>query len=145
MTKNEKKAVAKLVCHMQELQRQITEPSCEDATDNEVLLLFVLLWEWTPYPRYELPRKSVVEELVGLMRGCEPRRYGYISRESLARIIREEAKKRGICGPLSVYLCKDAYTMTDVELYEKGKWNYKPTPLVDLLWNMHCNPQMSNP
>jgi hypothetical protein len=118
-------------------------PSDEDATDPEVLKLFELLWEWTPYPRYELPRKSVVEELVGLMRGCEPRRYGYISRESVARIIREAAKKRGMGGPLSVYLCEDSVMMTDVELYEKGKWNYKPTPLVDLLWNMHCNPQES--
>ena len=23
-----------------------------------------------------------------------------------------------------------------------GTWNYKPTALVDLLWNMHCNPQL---
>ena len=142
MKQNEKEAVVKLVRHMQELQRQIAKPSCEDATDEEVLKLFELLWEWTPTPRHKLPSKHVIENLVGLMRGCQPREYCYISRGDVASIIREESKKLGTGRTLSVYLCKGADQMTDNELYDNGTWNYKPTALVDLLWNMHCNPQL---
>ena len=142
MKQNEKEAVVKLVRHMQELQRQIMKPSCDDATDEEVLKLFELLWEWTPTPRHIFPSKTVIENLVGLMRGCQPREYCYISRGDVARIIREEAKKLGTGRPLSVRLCNGADQMTDNELYDNGKWNYKPTALVDLLWDMHCNPQL---
>lgn len=142
MKQNEKAAVVKLVRHMQELQRQIAKPSREDATDEEVMKLFELLWEWTPTPRHNLPSKTVIENLVGLMRGCQPREYCYISRGDVARIIREESKKLGTGRQLSVILCKDADQMTDNELYDNGTWNYKPTALVDLLWNMHCNPQL---
>lgn len=142
MKQNEKEAVVKLVRHMQALQRQITKPSCDDATDEEVLKLFELLWEWTPTPRHKLPSKTAIENLVGLMRGCQPREYCYISRGDVARIIREASKKPSICRSLSVNLCKGAEEMTDNELYDNGKWNYKPTALVDLLWNMHCNPQL---
>ena len=142
MRQNEKDAVVKLVRHMQGLQRQITKPSCEDATDEEVLNLFELLWEWTPSPRHKLPSKHVIENLVGLMRGCAPREYCYISRGEVAHIIREEAHQTDFGRPLSIILCKGADDMTDNELYDNGTWNYKETPLVDLLWNMHCNPQM---
>jgi hypothetical protein len=142
MKQNEKEAVVKLVRHMQELQRLAAKPSCEDATDEEVRKLFELLWEWTPTPRHKLPSKHVIENLVGLMRGCQPREYCYISRGDVARIIREESKRLDTGLHLSVYLCKDAEQMTDNELYDNGTWNYKPTALVDLLWNMHGNPQM---
>ena len=142
MRQNEKDAVVRLMLHMQCLQRQITKPSREDATDEEVLKLFEMLWEWTPSPRHKFPSKHTIENLVGLMRGCEPREYCYISRGEVARIIREEAKQLGLGRPLSIFLCKDADQMTDNELYDNGTWNYRPTPLVDLLWNMHCNLQM---
>ena len=142
MKKSEQAAVVKMVRHMQELQRKITQPCCKNATDEEVLKLFELFWEWTPTPRHKLPSKHVIENLVGLMRGCQPREYCYISRGDVARIIREESKKFCIGRPLSVNLCKDANLMTDNELYDNGTWNYKPTALVDLLWNMHCNPQL---
>ena len=141
MKQNEKEAVVKLVRHMQALQRQITKPSRENATDEEVLKLFELFWEWTPTPRHKFPSKHVIENLVGLMRGCQPREYCYISRGDVARIIREESKKLGLGRPLSVNLCKNADQMTDNELYDNGTWNYKPTALVDLLWNIHCNSQ----
>ena len=142
MKKSEQAAVVKLVRHMQALQRQITQPSCRNATDEEVLKLFELLWEWTPTPRHKLPSKHVIENLVGLMRGCQPREYCYISRGDVARIIREESKKLDLSRHLWVNLCKDADQMTDNDLYDNGTWNYKPTALVDLLWNMHCNPQL---
>ena len=141
MTKNEKDAVVRLVRHMQGLQRQITKPSREDATDEEVLKLFELLWEWTPTPRHKLPSKHVIENLVGLMRGCEPREYCYISRGEVARIIREEANHFDIGRPLSIILCKGADSMTDNELYDNGTWNYKPTAVADLLTMFHTNPQ----
>lgn len=142
MKKSEQAAVVKLVRHIKQLQAQVAKPEVSDATDEEVLKLFELLWEWTPTPRHKFPSKHVIENLVGLMRGCQPREYCYISRGDVARIIREEARKFGTGCPLSVHLCKDANLMTDNELYENGTWNYKPTALVDLLWNMHCNPQL---
>ena len=136
MRKEETKALVRLVRHMQQLQRQIAKPTREDATDEEVLTLFRLLWEWTPTPDQTLPGKHMVENLVGLMRGCEAREYCYISKQDVARIILEESKK--MLG--HVILNKDADKMTDVQLYEDGKWNYKPTPLVELLWDMQANP-----
>ena len=142
MKQNEKEAVVKLVRHMQALQRQITKPSCEDATDDEVLNLFELLWEWTPTPRHRLPSKHVIENLVGLMRGCAPREYCYISRGEVAHIIREEAHQTDFGRPLSIILCKGADDMTDNELYDDGTWNYKPTAVADLLTMYHTNPQM---
>ena len=142
MKKSEKAAVVRLVRHMKQLQVQIANPEVSDATDEEVLKLFELLWEWTPTPRHKLPSKHVIENLVGLMRGCQPRDYCYISRGDVARIIRKEANNRGTSRPLSVCLNEDADQMTDNELYDNGRWNYKETGLVDLLWNMHCNPQL---
>jgi hypothetical protein len=142
MKKSEKAAVVRLVRHMKQLQAQVANPEVSDATDEEVLKLFELLWEWTPTPRHKLPSKHVIENLVGLMRGCQPREYCYISRGDVARIIRKEANNRGTSRPLSVCLNEDADQMTDNELYDNGRWNYKETGLVDLLWNMHCNPQL---
>ena len=125
---------------MQGLQRQITKPSCEDATDEEVLKLFELLWQWTPTPRYMLPSKTLIENLIGLMRGCNSHNYCYISRGDVARIIRKKSKQHDF-GGLSIYLSKGADKMTDNELYDDGKWNYKPTPLVDLFRKIHYNPE----
>lgn len=142
MKKSEQAAVVRLVRHIKQLQAQIAKPEVSNATDEEVLKLLGLLWEWTPTPRHKLPSKHVVENLVGLMRGCQPREYCYISRGDVARIIREESKKRGLDRHLWVNLCNGAEKMTDNELYDNGTWNYKPTALVDLLWNMHCNPQL---
>ena len=143
MKQKEKDAVAKLVRHMQELQRQISEPSRDEATDEEVLKLFEMLWEWTPTPRYDLPSKHDIENLVGLMRGCHPRHYCYIRSGDVARIIREQqSPASSACRTgrmLSVRLCKGADKMTDKELYDKGKWNYRETELVSLLWEMHIN------
>ena len=142
MKKSEKAAVVRLVSHMKQLQAQVANPEVSDATDEEVLKLFELFWEWTPTPRHKLPSKHVIENLVGLMRGCQPRDYCYISRGDVARIIRKEANNCGTSSPLSVCLNEDADQMTDNELYDNGRWNYKETGLVDLLWNMHCNPQL---
>ena len=142
MKKSEKATVVRLVRHMKQLQTQVANPEVSDATDEEVLKLFELFWEWTPTPRHKLPSKHVIENLVGLMRGCQPRDYCYISRGDVARIIRKEANNCGTSSPLSVCLNEDADQMTDNELYDNGRWNYKETGLVDLLWNMHCNPQL---
>ena len=142
MRKEETKALVRLVRHMQQMQRQIAKPTQNGATDEEVLTLFRLLWEWTPTPNHALPSKHVIENLVGLMRGCEVHEYGYISKQDVARIIREENKKNAEEQKLLGYIIlnKDADKMTDAQLYEDGKWNYKPTPLVELLWNMQTNP-----
>jgi hypothetical protein len=142
MTKSEQAAVVRLVRHMKQLQAQVAKPKRSDATEEEVKTLIELLWEWHPYPRYELPSKHVIEKLVGLMRGCEDREYCYISRGETAAVIRKMAENfdSGSC----VILSEGWRNMSDVELYDKGKWNYKPTPLVDLLFNLHANPQMFN-
>ena len=72
MKKSEQAAVVRLVRHMKQLQAQVAKPEVSNATDEEVLKLFELLWEWTPTPRHKLPSKHVIENLVGLMRGCQP-------------------------------------------------------------------------
>ena len=136
MNTNEKKAVERLVRHMQELQRKVKTPTNDDATREEVLKLFELLWEWTPYPRCMMPSKHAIEQLVALMRGCE-HGYCYISRGDVARIIREEAKRNDIGRPLHVKLSTYDDTMSDNDFYDNGKWNYKATPLVDMLIDIH--------
>lgn len=140
MRKNEKQAVVNIIRHMQALQRQITKPSCDEATDEEVLKLLEMFWEWRPVPRYKLPSKHTIEKLVGLMRGCQPREYCYISRGDVARIIREEARRLHAEHDMAIDLNDGASNMTDNELYDNGRWNYRPTPLVDLLFQLHCNP-----
>ena len=142
MRQNEKDAVVRLVRHMQGLQRQIAEPTSDEATYEEVVQLIDMLWEWTPTPRHRLPSKHTVEMLVGLFRGCHPREYSYISRAEVARIIRKEANMFDNGSTLSVCLCKDADKMNNYELYDNGKWNYRETELVGLLFNLHANPQM---
>ena len=141
MRKSERDAVLRLVRHMQDLQRQIVKPTLDDATDDEVKTLFRLLWEWTDKPNQPLPSKHAIENLVALMRGLE-HGYCYIGRQDVARIIRELADDNELGRSLSVRLGKGWRTMSDLELYEKGRWNYKRTPLVDLLYNLHCNPWM---
>ena len=140
MTKNEQAAVVRLLRRMNEMQRQISKPTTDDATDEEVLTLFRLFWTCKLKPVNVLPSKHVVERLVGWLRGCEDRDYCYISRGDVARIIREASKDtKGILTP--VYLNDKAANMSDIELYYKGRWNYEPTPLVNLLLNVHANPQ----
>lgn len=142
MTKKEKKAmtlaIVRLMRHIQSLQKQIKKPERSNATDEEVIALLKLLWEWTPQARYALPSKSAIENLVGLMRGCDSREYCYISRSDVARIIRKAKDEMGII------FSKDSEEMNDVQLHNEGRWNYVETPLVDLLWNLHCNPSMFN-
>ena len=142
MRQNEKEAVVKLVRHIQELQRRLAKPRCENATDEEVLKLFELLWEWTPTPCQPLPRKHVIESLVGLMRGCQPREYCYISSGDVVRIIRDAARSPHTGRLLPVFINSRAGNMTDTEFYRDGMWNYRETEFVNLLWNMHCNPQL---
>ena len=141
MRKSERDAVLRLVRHMQDLQRQLVKPDAADATDKEIKTLFRLLWEWTDKPNQPMPSKHMLENLVGLMRGME-HGYCYVSRQDVARIIRELASDYGIGRALSVRLNRGWRTMTDLELYHKGRWNYKATPLVELLYNLHCNPYM---
>lgn len=136
MKQSEREVFAKLIRHMQKLQRQIAKPTNDDATDEEVITLFDILWEWTPNPRYSLPSKTTIENLVALMRGIEDKGYCYISREDVARIIRQESKKR-IERPLFVILNAGADKMSDTELYDSGKWNYRESPFVTMLWDLY--------
>lgn len=141
MTKNEKIAVVRLLRRMNEMQREIRKPTTDDATDEEVLKLFHLLWTFTPTPCYNLPGKHTVERLVGWLRGCQNGDYCYVSRCDVARIIRDASKSsESILSP--VILNKGAEKMTDSELYDHGKWNYKPTRLVELLFNVYVNKRM---
>lgn len=133
MNRSEKKAVCRLIQHMQQLQRRVATPTNDDASDEEVKNLFAILWERTPHANNPLPRKSKVEKLVGIMRGMNGGYYAYISRQDVARIIRELAKTADMGSPMHVHLNRDCNDMTDVELYEDGRWNYKETSLVNLL------------
>lgn len=145
MTPNEKKAVARLVRHMQQLQRWIKEPTNDLATDNEVITLLSLLWAPTRNcaANQVLPSKHVIEDLVALMRGREPRTSGYIDKKDVARIIRKLADEKSFHSPLpGVYLNKGYQEMSDADLYLNGRWNYRPTTLVSLLRDLHRNPEM---
>lgn len=142
MTKNEQNAVVKIIHRMQQLQRQISKPTIDDATAEEVLTLFHLLWRWTPNPNKQLPSKHTIEQLVGLFRGCDKGHYCYISRERFAEIIRKAYLNHQSGDDLFIILNKNYETMTDVELYEKGRWNYQETPLVRMLYRLHCNPEL---
>lgn len=144
MRKSEQDAVLRLVRHMQQLQRQIGKPEGHEATDEEVKKLFELLWEWTSKPTQKLPSKHTIENLVGLMRGLGRSEYAYVSRQDVARIIRSLADWSDTDHRFSVILNRGWREMSDDELYDDGRWNYKPTPLVHLLFNLHCNPQMFN-
>jgi hypothetical protein len=134
MRKNEEAAVVRLLRKMNEMQRQIQKPTDDDgATDQEILTLIRLFWEYTPNARYPLPLATVLEPLVGWLRGLE---YGYcyISCEDVARIIRKASRHKNIISP--VILNATAPEMTDLQLYEDGRWNYRETPLVELLFQL---------
>lgn len=136
MRKNEEAAVVRLLRRMNEMQRQIKKPTTDDATDQEILTLIRLFWEYTPNARYPLPSKAVLEQLVGWLRGLE---YGYcyISCEDVARIIRKASRYKSIISP--VILNAKAPEMTDLQLYEDGRWNYRETPLVELLFQLYLS------
>ena len=134
--------MVRLVRHMKKLQAQIAKPERDNATEEEVRTIISLLWEWTMIPNQKLPSKHVMEKLVGMFRGCGDREYCYISRGELASIIRKLAKETSIGSSLMVILNKGWQDMTDNELYDNGRWNYRPTPLVELLFNIQANPQM---
>lgn len=142
MKKSEQAAVVRLVRHMKQIQAQVAKPETGNATEEEVKKVIDLLWEWTPRASYRLPSKHIMENLVGLLRGCEDREYCYISRGEVAAIIRKMAEKPA--GRFMVVLNEGWRDMTDNQLYDDGKWNYKPTPLAGLLANLHMNPQMFN-
>jgi hypothetical protein len=142
MTKNEQSAVVKIIRHMQQLQKQITKPSIEDATEEEVLMLFNLLWRWTSTANKPLPSKHTIEKLVGLFRGCDKGQYCYISRERVAEIIRKEHLNHKFGDDMLIFLNKNYEKMSDVQLYENGRWNYQETPLVKMLCRLHSNPEL---
>lgn len=141
MRKNEKMAVVRLVRYMQQLQCKLKEPSsADDVTDEEVLDILSVLWEWTPYPKHPMPNKHMLERFVGLFRGFHERTYCYMYREDVARIIKEEyAKPPTQKKLLNIQFNVHPDSMSLTGLYEVGKWNYKQTPLADLLWDMYCN------
>lgn len=142
MRKSEEAAVVRLVRHMKTLQAKIAKPERSEATEEEVKRVIELLWEWTPQPLYDMPRKTVIGHLVALLRGCGDNEYCYISSDQLGAIIRKLASQPG--DSLTVVLGAGCGDMTDHQLYTFGKWNYKPTPLVDLLFDMQANPHMFN-
>ena len=142
MRKSEEAAVVRLVRHMKMLQAQIAKPERSEATEEEVKRVIELLWEWTPRPVYDLPKKNWIENLVALLRGCGDNEYCYISSEKLGAIIRKLSSQPG--DSLTVVLGNGCGDLTDHQLYTFGKWNYKPTPLVDLLFDMQANPHMFN-
>ena len=138
MNKNEEAVIVRLLRRMNEMQLQIQKPTVDDATDEEVRTLLKIFWKWTPHPRYDLPSKHTIEKLVGWLRGCQDGAYCYVSRCDVARIIRDSSKSyNNILSP--VILNKGADKMTDSELYDHGKWNYAPTPLVNLVFNVYVN------
>jgi len=142
MKKSEQAAVVRIIRHMQDLQRKISEPTIDDATEEEVLKILELFWEWTEKPNQYFPSKRVIERLVGLMRGCAPGEYGYISSSRLAEIIRKAATETPKGSLLSVKLSDGWRDMSLAKLYAGGFWNYCETPLVKLLYDLHCNPSM---
>ena len=142
MRKSEQAAVVRLVRHMKTLQAQVATPEKSEATEEEVKRVIELLWEWTPRPLYNMPRKTLIEHLVALMRGCEDTEYCYISSDKLGAIIRKMASQPG--DSLTVVLGDGSDDMTDHQLYTFGWWNYKPTPLVDLLFDIQANPLTFN-
>lgn len=146
MTKTEKAAVVRIVRHMQSLQRQISKPTHDDATEEEIHTIIRLLWKWTPIPNQHLPSKHKLEKLVGLFRGCEPREIGYISGKDVARIIRKASQQTDHTGD-NLYVVLDSHSldMTDDQLYYEGRWNYRETPIAQLLTSLHCNPQDFGP
>lgn len=134
--------MVRLVRHMKTLQAKIAKPERSEATEEEVKRVIELLWEWTPSPVYDMPRKTLIEHLVALLRGCEYTEYCYISSDELGAIIRKMASEPG--DSLTVVLGDGCNDMTDHQLYTFGRWNYKPTPLVDLLFDMQANSHMFN-
>ena len=141
MTKSEQTALEKIIRRMVQMQRQIRKPDREDVTEDELEIIIDLLWEWTPTANQELPSKHKIEKLTSLLRGCKAGGYCYISRITVAHYIRNISKKTGI-GP--ILFNEGADKMTDAQLYYHGRWNYKETPMVDLLFNIQSNPQMFN-
>ena len=142
MRKSEEAAVVRLVRHMKTLQAKIATPERSEATEEDVKRVIELLWEWTPQPLYDLPKKNWIENLVALLRGCADTEYCYISSDQLGAIIRKLAIEPG--DSLTVVLGAGCGDLTDHQLYTFGKWNYKPTPLVDLFFNIQANPHMFN-
>lgn len=132
--KTTNKVVVRLMRHLQSLQTKINQPSTVDATEEEVLTLFSLLWEWTSQPKYPLPSKSDIEHLVALFRGCAQQEYAYISGERVAQIIRKSS------GNLGVRIGKNEAQMSDQDFYRKGHWNYRPSSFVSFLSNIQRNP-----
>lgn len=141
MRKNEKMAVVRLVRYMQQLQCKLKEPSsADDVTDEEVLDILSVLWQWTPNATHQMPNKHMLECFVGLFRGFHERTYCYMRGEDVARIVKEEYAKHSTQKKLpNIRFDVHPDSMSLTELYEFGKWNYKPTPLADLLWDMYCN------
>lgn len=142
MKKSEQAAVVRIIRHMQSLQQQVAKPTTDSATEEEVLKILELFWEWTEKPNQHLPSKHVIENLVGLMRGCAPGEYGYISSSRLAEIIRKAATETPKGSLLSVKLSDGWSDMSPAKLYAGGFWNYRETPLVQLLFDLQCNPHL---
>lgn len=128
---------------MQHLQMQISSPTRDDATEEEVVNILSMLWEWTGAPNQPLPSKHKMEQLVGFFRGLERGGYCYISGAELAAIIRKYKGRSLLHDSLQVMLSQNVKDdWSDRQVYEDGRWNYKETPLAAMIFNLHCNPQM---
>lgn len=141
MRKEEIAALVRLVQHMQKLQREIKEPNTSDnVTSEEVLNILSILWEWTPRATYRIPHKHVLECFVGMFRGFPKREYCYLSAEKVVQILKDGSEKCVANKKLpDIKFSINPNTIDAKEFYEEGKWNYRPTPLVSLLFGMYCN------
>ena len=126
---------------MQKLQREIKEPNTSDnVTSEEVLNILSILCEWKPRAIYRVPNKHVLEFFVGMFRGFQKREYCYLSAEKVVQILKDESGNCLANKKLpNIKFSINPNTVDAKEFYENGKWNYRPTPLVSLLFGMYCN------
>lgn len=110
----------------------------KETTKEEVLMMFWLLCEHTDDICNPVPSEFTMSVLLSLVRRCDFTKIDF-SNDELRNIIVNEAL-HPTDDNLIIRLSEGAENMDTLAFMEKARWNYKPTRLMQLLFDMQMCP-----
>jgi len=136
-TKEDEAALVRTLLYLLRNQRRRAKAT-KETTREEVLTMFRLLWEHTDDTDNQVPSEFTMSVLLSLMRRCDYTKID-LSNDELRSIIVNEAL-HPTDDNLDIRLSEGAEDMDTLAFMEHARWNYRPTRLMQLLFDMQMCP-----
>ena len=135
--KEDEAALVRTLLYLLRNQRRRAQATRE-TTREDVLKMFWLLWEHTDDIDYQVPSEFTMSVLLSLVRRCDFTKID-LSNDELRSIIVNEAL-HPTDDNLIIRLSEGAEDMDTRIFMEHARWNYRPTRMMQLLFDMQMCP-----